>query len=103
VRLNLQFFQRVHTDHDPDMVQRKYESGASVLVEAKLTNRWEARAVLVRSLNRRYWLLRPKLTWQFERNWRLAFGADIFGGPPTGLFGRYDNNDRVYAEIRYSF
>jgi hypothetical protein len=103
IRLNLQFFQRVHTDHDADMVQNKYESGASVLLEGKLGNNWEARAVLVRSLNRSDWLFRPKLTWLFERNWRLAVGADIFGGPPTGLFGRYDNNDRVYAEVRYSF
>jgi hypothetical protein len=30
-------------------------------------------------------------------------GADIFGGPLTGFFGRFDNNDRVYTELRYSF
>jgi hypothetical protein len=102
-RLNLQFFQRIHAGRDPDMLERKYESGASVLLDGKLGNNWEARALLVHSLNRSDWLLRPKLTWMFERNWRLALGADIFGGPPAGLFGRYDNNDRVYAEVRYSF
>jgi hypothetical protein len=103
-RLNLQLFQRIFTNHDPDILQRKYESGATVLLDGiKLANNLEARALLVHSLNRSDWLFRPKLTWMFERNWRLAVGADIFGGPATGLFGRHDNNDRVYAEVRYTF
>jgi hypothetical protein len=103
-RLNLQFFQRIFTDHDPDTLQRKYESGASVLFDGiKLGNNLEARALLVHSLNRSDWLFRPSVSWMFEKNWRLRAGADIFGGPSTGLFGRYDNNDRVYAEVRYSF
>ena len=102
-RLNLQFFQRVYTDHDPDTLQRKYESGASVLLDGKLGKNVEARALLVHSLNRSDWLFRPKVSWMFEKNLRLAVGVDIFGGPPTGLFGRYDNNDRVYTELRSSF
>ena len=102
-RLNVQFFQRIYTDHDPDIIPSKFESGASVLLDFKLGNNVEGRALLVHSLNRNDWLFRPKISWNFEKNWRLAVGADIFGGPPTGLFGRYDNNDRVYTELRYSF
>jgi hypothetical protein len=103
-RLNLQFFQRVFIDHDPDTLQRKYESGASVLFDGiKLGKNVEARALLVHSLNRSDWLFRTKVSWMFEKNWRLAAGVDIFGGPPSGFFGRYDNNDRVYTELRYSF
>jgi hypothetical protein len=103
-RLNVQFFQRVFLDHDPDTLQRKYESNVSVLFDAiKLGTNLEGRALLVHSLNRSDWLFRPKVTWTFEQNWRLSVGADVFGGPPTGLFGRYDNNDRVYTELRYSF
>ena len=103
-RLNVQFFQRAHLDHDPDTLQRKYESGASVLVDTiKLAPNLEARMLLVHSLNRSDWLVRPKVIWTFEKNWRLSVGADIFGGPPVGLFGRYDNNDRIYSELRYSF
>jgi Protein of unknown function (DUF1302) len=103
-RLNLQFFQRIHLDHDPDTLLRKYETGVSVLFDAlKLATNVEGRLLLVHSLNRSDWLVRPKVTWTFEKNWRLALGADVFGGPPQGLFGRYDNNDRVYTELRYSF
>ena len=103
-RLNLQFFQRIYFDHDPDTLQRKYESNASVLVDGiKLATNLEGRLLFVHSLNRSDWLFRPKISWLFEKNWRLAAGADIFGGPSHGLFGRYDNNDRIYTELRYAF
>jgi hypothetical protein len=102
-RLNVQFYQRIYSDHDPDILQRKYESGASVLLDGKLADKLEARALLVHSLNRSDWLFRPRISWNFDTNWRLNVGVDIFGGPQTGLFGRYNNNDRAYAEVRYAF
>jgi hypothetical protein len=79
------------------------ENGASILLNGKLWRKLEGQALLIHSLNRSDWMFRPRLTWQFERNWRWALGADVFGGEPTGLFGRFENNDRVYTELRYSF
>ena len=101
-RANLDFADERDIDEFVDMLG-KYESGASVLLDGKLGDKLEARALLVHSLNRSDWLFRPKVTWMFEKNWRLSMGVDIFSGPPTGLFGRYNNNDRVYTEVRYSF
>lgn len=103
IRFNVQFFQRVFFDHDPDIIPDKRENGFSVLLNGKPGPDLEAQALLIRSLNRSDWLFRPQLLWYFERNWRLALGADIFSGPVTGAFGRYDQNDRVYTEVRYSF
>ena len=103
MRLNLQFFQRAFFSHDADIIPRKRESGASIFLSDKLGQKVEAQALLVHSLNRSDWMLRPQIFWNFERNWRLTVGADVFGGPITGFFGRYDNNDRVYTEVRYSF
>ncbi len=102
-RLNLQFYQRVFFAHDADIIPNRYESGASILLNGKLASSLEAQALFIHSLNRSDWLFRPRLAWDFQSNWRFMLGADIFGGPPTGLFGRYDNNDRVYTEMRYSF
>ena len=48
-------------------------------------------------------MFRPQVFWNFEKNWRVTAGVDIFSGPITGLFGRYNNNDRIYTEVRYSF
>ncbi len=103
-RLNLQLFQSMITSsRDPDLLQDKYENGYSVLLNGKLTPRVEAEVLWVASLNRTDWMLRPKLNWAFEKNWRLVMGADVFHGPVLGYFGRYSAQDRVYTELRYSY
>ena len=103
IRFNVQFFQRAFFGHDPDIIPDRRESGVSLLLNGKPAHNVEAQALWIRSLNRSDWMLRPQLLWNFEKNWRLAVGADIFSGPVTGLFGRFDNNDRIYTEVRYSF
>ena len=102
-RLNMQFFQRVFFSHDPDLLSDRREDGYSLLLNHKLNDRFEVQALWIASLNRTDWLFRPRIVWGFERNWRLTLGADVFKGPPLGVFGRYNGNDRVYSEIRYSF
>jgi hypothetical protein len=102
-RLNLQVFQRDFFSHDPDIVPGEHETGYSVLVNHKLSDKLEAQALWIASINRTDWMFRPRVTWNFERNWRLAVGADVFKGPSLGLFGQYAGRDRVYSEIRYSF
>lgn len=102
-RFNVQLFQRAFSAHDPDMIPKKRESGYSLYLTSKLSDRVEAHALLISSLERNDWLFRPKLTWNFEKNWRALLGADLFKGPPLGLFGIYDSRDRLYTEVRYSF
>jgi hypothetical protein len=48
-------------------------------------------------------MARPRVMWDFQTNWQLIFGVDVFKGPPLGFFGQYDNRDRVYSEVRYAF
>jgi len=103
VRFNVQLFQRLYANHDPDILQERRESGASLLVNGKLRATLEGQVLLISSLNRSDYLIRPRLVWSYAQNWRLMGGVDVFHGPPTGLFGRYDRQDRVYAELRYSF
>jgi hypothetical protein len=102
-RLNTQLFDRVFFNHDPDIIPKRNEPGFSILVNHKFGDRLEAEVLWIASLARTDWLLRPKIIWTFQRDWRLIFGADIFEGPPLGFFGQYDNRDRVYTELRYSF
>jgi len=102
-RLNTQLFQRVYFDHDPGIIPERRESGASLLVNHKFSGRWEGEALYIRSFNRSDWLLRPKLVWKPQTNWRITLGVDVFHGPETGFFGRFDNRDRGYAELRYDF
>lgn len=103
VRFNFQLFQRIYANYDPAILQDKRESGVSFLVNGKLVPKLEGQVLLISSLNRNDYLFRPRLVWSLEQNLRLISGVDVFHGPPTGLFGRYDQRDRVYAEFRYSF
>lgn len=103
-RINLQFFQSLVTNtRDLDLLQDKRENGYSVLINGKLKPQVEAELLWVASLNRNDWMLRPKLSWVFEKNWRWVVGADVFHGPALGYFGRYSAQDRVYTELRYSY
>lgn len=103
-RFNVQLYQRYFFNHDPNIVPDRAESGYSVLLSTQaLHPRLEPQLLLVHSLNRNDWSAQFKLTWKVDGNWRLAAGVDIFEGPPTGLFGAFDNKDRIYTEARYSF
>jgi hypothetical protein len=102
-RLNVQLFQRATLDRDPDIIPKSRENGYTIFFSNKLTDRVDAQVLWIASLDRSDWLLRPRLNWQFETNWRLSVGADVFHGPPLGFFGRFDNRDRIYTELRYSF
>jgi hypothetical protein len=102
-RLYTQFFQRVYFNHDANIISDQVENGVSLLVNHKLTDALEVEALLVRSLNRNDWMFRPKMNWGFQPNWKLTFGLDVFGGPPTGIFGQFDSQDRVYTELHYDF
>ena len=102
-RFNVQLFQRIFYAHDTRIIPDKHENGYSLYLNKKLGSKWEAQATFISSLNRTDWLFRPRVQWNFEKNWRLLAGFDIFKGPPLGMFGQYDNRDRVYSEVRYSF
>ena len=103
-RFNVQFFQRWFPNHNAGIVPDKTESGVSLLFSTQaLHPKLEPEILLVRSLNRNDWSAQFKLTWKLDGNWRLATGVDIFEGPANGLFGAFDDKDRVYTEVRYSF
>ncbi len=60
-------------------------------------------AVILFADRRTDWNLQARVTWEFQPNWRLVGGVDAFNGPRDGLFGRFDDQDRVYGEVRYDF
>jgi hypothetical protein len=103
-RLNVQFYQRRFPDPEPGMLLDSTESGFTFLISTQaLHPKVEPRLLFLRSINRNDWLAQFKVTWRLDGNWRLAAGADIFGGDAAGLFGQYGNKDRIYTEIRYNF
>ncbi len=101
--LNVQLFQNIFFDHDPNLIFDSYETGASVLLRGKIGSKLEPEILWIQSLNRGENMIRPRLTWHPDTNWRAAFGFDIFNGPSNTFFGRFNDRDRVYLEVRYDF
>lgn len=102
-RFNAQFFQRRFRNYDRGTGFDRVESDVSFLVSRQLTSTLTPELLLVSSVNRSDWMIRPKVTWNLAKNWRVVGGADFFGGSQLGYFGRYNDKDRTYVELRYSF
>jgi hypothetical protein len=81
-----------------------FDPGGSVDLRTKaFSDRLELEALGVQSFKDQGWMARFKVGWLFAGRLRLSMGADAFGGPSTGFFGRYKNSSRYVAEARCSF
>jgi hypothetical protein len=103
-RVNVQVFQRQYFNGGRDAVALDTGSfGASLLVSAKVTPTIEPSLQWIQGFGGAGAMIRPRLNWYAARNLAVSVGADIFTGDADGLFGRYDNRDRGYLEVRYDF
>ena len=103
-RINLQVFRRTYFGGDDDnIVPHAAGSGVTALFSTKLSDRLEPSILWIQHFDGGGGLVRPKVTWSFMKNVSLGFGADIFRGSRDGYFGRFNNRDRVYTELRYDF
>jgi hypothetical protein len=103
-RVNLQGFQRaVFGGGANDFVIKSDGFGASIFVSTKLSDAFEPQVLWIQSFKDAGGMVRPRLNWYPAKNTAVGFGVDIFTGPSDGYFGRYNNRDRVYSELRYDF
>ena len=77
--------------------------GVSAFVSAKITSSFEPQLLWIQTFGGGGNLVRPRLNWHPVKNTTLGVGVDIFTGAGDGYFGRYNNRDRVYGEMRYTF
>ena len=103
VRLNVQAFQRIYTQSDSSLALQYGQWGGSVLLAAKVTPTVEPQVLWIQTFGGGGGLVRPRVNWNAFKNTTLALGVDIFTGPDDGFFGRYNNRDRVYTEVRLDF
>jgi hypothetical protein len=102
-RLNVQVFQRIYDGSADTLVIQAGDVGVSAQLAAKITSAWEPQILWIQTFGGGGGLIRPRVNWYPVKNTTLGFGVDIFTGPDNGFFGRYNNRDRVYGEVRYDF
>ncbi len=98
--------QRVILDYD-DAISDEQISTTLTLRGSKHLNDEETIELTVTGIYRVHdedYALRSKIEYDLTDSWRLTGGIDLFGGGDDySFFGQFDENDRLYAEVRYSF
>lgn len=102
--VSMQWFQTTITGNDNPLVNDKREEVVSLLWESTfynetLTLSWRH----LHSLNNKDGLVRPKVIYNFQANVDLYVGADIFYGDNQGLFGQFEEEDRIVLGFEWGF
>ena len=99
-----QWFQSHLPNHKSPIIRDKTEHTVSLLAEQTYLNEtWTLRLQGIYSVNRGDYLIRPKLSHLLYSQLELWVGADLFAGDNQGLYGQFDEQDRVYFGFELGF
>jgi len=108
--ISMNFSQDIILNHTSDIQQARHEDAASIFARKEIRYGTMVPQLLAISLlNRHEYLFRPKLEYRYTDKVTFLFGVDIFSGDPgpdpgrLNFFGYFDDDDRAYMEIKYSF
>jgi hypothetical protein len=102
--VNVQGFQRVFFGGSAsDFTVKADGFGASLFVSTKLTSTLEPQLLWIQNFKDAGGMIRPRLNWIAAKSTVVGVGVDIFTGSGDGFFGRYNNRDRAYVEVRCDF
>ena len=104
VFLSAQFFQTVLTEDPPGISRDQVENTITFLVEHNFANEtWKAEILLIQSINDGDGMVLPKISHEFSSNISIWAGADIFYGDSDGLYGQFDDQDRITVGFEWGF
>lgn len=99
-----QFFETIILSDAPGVVQDRVDNFVTFYAQRTFRNEiFTANALVIQSLNDGDGVIEGELTYELRDNVELFAGADIFYGKSRGLFGEFDDNDRVVAGARIGF
>ncbi len=102
--VSLQWFQSRILGHSDQIVKAAREDVLTLLWEHRFINdTLKIRASNLYSLDRHDGLVRAKLSYNLQSNLDVYVGADRFYGSQTGLFGQFDQADRIVAGLEWGF
>ena len=104
VLLSAQWFYSYLFDYQRSIVRDETEQLASLLLQSNFDNAsWQLQALSLYSLNNEDLLFQLKLKYWLESNLEIWIGTDVFHGTQRGIFGQFDQQDRVLAGFEYGF
>lgn len=112
-------------DHDDNLIQDKFDTSLTLFIRKPLPEQAAVFQLLVIGLvNLKELYLKPKITFSITDHLQVSAGFDMFTGAKSELgtsgganvitsaealeqsaqfFGNFNNNDRVFAEFKYTF
>ncbi len=98
-------------DYDDRIMVDRIDTVAALFLRKELLhNIWTLNLLAIYFINNKDMLIRPRSDYNLSDRLRFSFGVDVFEGKiGTGLPGEFnfagffDNNDRIFWEITYSF
>jgi len=102
--LNGQFIQRYILGHDAFLAEDELQNIFSLYLRADLLRETlHATLLAAYSADSGGSWVNPELEYDYSDRISLTLGADILGGGPDDFFGQFDDNDRVFVELKYAF
>jgi len=98
--LSVQLFQSHLLEGDRNLIQDKTDTTITALMKREFMNDTLSSELLwLHNLNADDGLLRPKITYNVNDEIKWWFGLDVFYGDSNGLFGQFNEQDRIVSGI----
>lgn len=101
----LQIVQETILDYDDDITDDQVDTKITLRGTKNFMN--ETLEVVVSTIygvNEAEFLIRPSMEYDITDSTKIKVGADLFeGGASDTMFGQFDQKDRLYVEVKYSF
>lgn len=102
--LSAQIFQTRLDGHQTVMIGDRINTQLTLLIKQDYLNETlHAEVILLRDLDNKDGMIRPKITYQYNDEVTVHTGFDFFYGNKRGLFGQFKNTDRFVAGIEIGF
>ena len=102
--VSFQLFQSWMLNSTNDIVRDTLDTTTSLLFRRHFLNETlEAEVLWLRNVNEGDGLARPKVSYELRDNMKVWLGFDLFHGNRNGLFGQFDQNDRLVTGMEIGF
>ena len=101
--LSLQVFPSLLVDDQPGLLRDRLDTSVTFLARRTFQNeRFIAQTIWLHNLNDQDGLLRPQIRYELRSGLWAWLGADWFYGARDGVFGEFDERDRVVLGFEWS-
>lgn len=102
--VSFQLFQSAVLDSPKGTIRPDIDTTLTLQVEKEFLNdTLKAEMLILQNLNDGDGLIRPKITYEWKDDLKTWVGMDIFHGDKEGLFGEFDNKDRLVLGLEIGF